>query len=104
MKLLYLHDENVNLLSLTKFSPTIINIVHPLVMMLVLNPAITKEQHLGQTRVVSSGGSPVASQIIEKLRDKLHPDCELKEGYGLTECPLVARQKKTDVLKKNSVG
>ena len=61
------------------------NIVPPLVMMLALNPAITREDHLEQTRVVSSGGSPVSAQIIEKLKTKLHPDCDLKvNGHNVS--------------------
>ena len=46
-------------------------------MMMALNPNITKE-HLAKTKVISSGGSPLSPQIIEKLKEKVHPDCELK--------------------------
>ena len=54
------------------------NLVPPLVMMLANHPAITKEKHLAGTRVVSSGGSPISSLVLEKLWTKLHPDCEFK--------------------------
>lgn len=63
---------------------------------MALNPNITREHHLAKVKVISSGGSPLSPQIIEKLRAKLSPDCELKEGYGMTECPVVARSKKGD--------
>ena len=85
---------------------------------MALNPNITKE-HLAKTKVISSGGSPLSPQIIEKLKEKVHPDCELKvkesndcsriiyghyqEGYGMTECPLISRGKRGDNVKK-SVG
>ena len=54
------------------------NVVPPLVMMMALSPNITKEQHLTKTKVIASGGSPLSSQVIEKLREKLQSDCELK--------------------------
>ena len=63
--------------SLAKYQPTNFNVVPPLVMMMALNPNITKE-HLAKTKVISSGGSPLSPQIIEKLKEKVHPDCELK--------------------------
>ena len=71
--------------------------------MMALNPNITKEQHLAKVKVISSGGSPLSPQIISKLQSKLSPECELKEGYGMTECPVVARSKKGD-LPGQSVG
>ena len=54
------------------------NVVPPLVMMMALSPNITKEQHLSKVKVIGSGGSPLSSQVIEKLREKINPDCELK--------------------------
>ena len=35
--------------------PTYMNVVPPLVMMLALNPIITKEKHLAKCEVISSG-------------------------------------------------
>ena len=64
--------------SLAKHQPTHFNVVPPLVMMMALNPNITKEQHLAKVKVISSGGSPLSSQIVEKLMTKVSPDCELK--------------------------
>ena len=54
------------------------NVVPPLVMMMALSPNITKEHHMGKVKVIGSGGSPLSSQVIEKLREKVNPDCELK--------------------------
>ena len=54
------------------------NVVPPLVMMMALSPNITKEHHLNKVKVIGSGGSPLSSQVIEKLRGKLQHDCELK--------------------------
>lgn len=73
--------------SLSTFQPTYLTLVPPLVMMLAMHPAITRE-HLTGTRVISSGGSPISASIIDKLREKIHPDCEIKvrhEGdYDMT--------------------
>jgi len=88
---------------LEKHQPFFMNLVPPLVMMLANHPAITKEKHLAGTRVVSSGGSPISSLVLEKLWTKLHPDCEFKEGYGMTECPIIARTQKGG-RKPNSCG
>ena len=54
------------------------NVVPPLVMMMALSPNITKEQHLAKVKVIGSGGSPLSSQVIDKLREKVNSDCELK--------------------------
>eukprot|EP00092_Neocalanus_flemingeri_P018391 GFUD01019904.1.p1 GENE.GFUD01019904.1~~GFUD01019904.1.p1 ORF type:complete len:566 (-),score=147.84 GFUD01019904.1:456-2153(-) len=78
--------------TLEKYKPTHMNIVPPLVTMLALSPAITRDKHLSRVKLVSSGGSPVSTQILNKLRDKMSPNqCELKEGYGMTEAPVVTR-------------
>ena len=78
--------------SLAKYQPTHLNIVPPLVMMLAMHPAITRDTHLCRAQCISSGGSPISSVIINKLKEKLSPlSCELKEGYGMTEAPLVCR-------------
>ena len=52
--------------------------VPPLVTMMAVHPNITGEQHLAKVKVISSGGSPLSSQIVEKLMTKVSPDCELK--------------------------
>ena len=54
------------------------NVVPPLVMMMALSPNITKEHHLSKVKIIASGGSPLSSQVIDKLREKVNPDCELK--------------------------
>ena len=54
------------------------NVVPPLVMMMALSPNITREHHLGKVKVIASGGSPLSSQVIDKLKEKVNPDCELK--------------------------
>ena len=46
-------------------------------MMLAMNPAVTRE-HLAGTRVISSGGSPVSTSILDKLREKMKPDSLIK--------------------------
>ena len=71
--------------SLAKHQPTHFNVVPPLVTMIAVNPNITGEQHLAKVKVISSGGSPLNPQIIEKLRAKTAPDCELKVGGVATE-------------------
>jgi len=71
--------------------PTYMNLVPPLVMMLALNPIITKEKHLAKCEVISSGGSPISTQILQKLKQKCPEDCELKDGYAMTEVPLITR-------------
>ena len=58
--------------------------VPPLVTMLAMSPQVSPAQLAG-TRVISSGGSPLNPQIIEKLRAKTAPDCELKVGGVATE-------------------
>ena len=45
---------------------------------MALSPSITKEHPLNKVKVIGSGGSPLSSQVIEKLRGKLQPYCELK--------------------------
>ena len=49
------------------------------------------------------GGSPISPQILTKLKEKLPEDSQLKEGYGMTECPLVTRTKKSE-SKLGSAG
>ena len=71
--------------SLAKHKPTHMNVVPPLVMMMALSPNITKEQHLAKAKIIASGGSPLSSQVIDKLREKLNPDCELKVGRQVTD-------------------
>ena len=73
--------------------------VPPLVTMLALHPAVTAA-HLASTRVVSSGGAPISSSILDKLRGKIRPDCEIKEGYGMTKCPILTRTKKSQEASK----
>ena len=46
-------------------------------MMLAMSPLVTPA-HLAGTRVISSGGSPISSSILDKLRGKTHEDCEIK--------------------------
>ena len=50
-----------------------------------------------------SGGSPISSQILKKLKEKCPEDCELKDGYGMTEVPLITRTKK-EGSKPGSAG
>jgi len=92
--------------SLEKYQPTHLNIVPPLVMMLAMHPAITRDKHLCRAKCIASGGSPISPMIINKLKEKLHPiECELKEGYGMTEAPLVCRSTKDRPEdKRASVG
>ena len=45
--------------------------------MLAMSPLVTPA-HLAGTRVISSGGSPISSSILDKLRGKTHEDCEIK--------------------------
>ena len=37
------------------------------------------------------GGSPISTQILQKLKQKCPEDCELKDGYAMTEVPLITR-------------
>merc|ERR1719507_803022 len=71
--------------------------------MLALNPIITKEKHLAKCEVISSGGSPISTQILQKLKQKCPADCELKDGYGMTEVPLITRTKQ-EGSKPGSAG
>jgi len=92
--------------TMEKYQPTVMNLVPPLVAMLALSPAITRDKHLSGAKVISSGGSPISAQIISKLREKMSPiQCELKEGYGMTEAPVVTRTT-IDIpeSKRGSVG
>ena len=85
--------------SLAAYQPYYLTVVPPLVTMLALHPAVTAA-HLASTRVVSSGGAPISSSILDKLRGKIRPDCEIKEGYGMTECPILTRTKKSQEASK----
>ena len=85
--------------SLAAYQPYYLTVVPPLVTMLALHPAVTAA-HLASTRVVSSGGAPISSSILDKLRGKIRPDCEIKEGYGMTECPILTRTKKSQEPSK----
>eukprot|EP00091_Calanus_sinicus_P003250 TRINITY_DN13412_c0_g1_i1.p1 TRINITY_DN13412_c0_g1~~TRINITY_DN13412_c0_g1_i1.p1 ORF type:complete len:201 (+),score=35.78 TRINITY_DN13412_c0_g1_i1:620-1222(+) len=53
---------------LEKYQPTVMNVVPPLVMMLANHPAITRDKHLCRAKCISSGGSPISSIIINKLK------------------------------------
>ena len=85
--------------SLAAYQPYYLTVVPPLVTMLALHPAVTVA-HLASTRVVSSGGAPISASILDKLRGKIRPDCEIKEGYGMTECPILTRTKKSQEASK----
>ena len=64
--------------SLAKYQPTHFNLVPPLVTMMALSPAITRDLHLAKVKVIVSGGSALGPEVIERLRSKTGEDCELK--------------------------
>ena len=49
------------------------------------------------------GGSPISTQILKKLKEKCPEGCELKEGYAMTEAPILARTKE-EGSKPGSTG
>ena len=49
------------------------------------------------------GGSPISTQILQKLKQKCPEDCELKDGYAMTEVPLITRTKQ-EGSKPGSAG
>ena len=52
-------------------------LVPPLVTMLAMSPQVSRAQLAG-TRVISSGGSPISASVLDKLREKTRPDCDIK--------------------------
>ena len=62
-----------------------------------MNPLVRREVHLARARCISSGGSPLtsqvprcsgpscSSQVVAAMRAKAGESVEMKEGYGMTE-------------------
>ena len=71
------NSKLLSICSLTSFQPTYLTLVPPLVTMLAMSPQVSPAQLAG-TRVISSGGSPISASVLDKLREKTRPDCDIK--------------------------
>ena len=61
------------------------------------------DNHLKNLETLGSGGAPLSTHIMQRLKMKIHPrEIVIKEGYGMTECPLITRS--PGIPKVGSVG
>ena len=89
--------------ALEQHKPSAMNLVPPLISFIVQNPAITRDNHLSNVIQIGSGGAPLSNQVMHMLQQKMAPrEIIIKEGYGMTECPLITRS--PAVPKHRSVG
>jgi len=87
---------------LANYKPHVLNIVPPLLSFIALNPNITREEHLSGVHTIGCGGAPIPKKVLDAISNKLQgQEVAIKEGYGMTECPLVSR---TKVFTPGSVG
>ena len=89
--------------ALEQHKPSGMNLVPPLISFIAQNPAITRDNHLSNATYIGSGGAPLSNHLIKMLKDKMAPrEILIKEGYGMTECPLIARS--PAIPKHGSIG
>ncbi|KAK9738596.1 AMP-binding enzyme C-terminal domain [Popillia japonica] len=72
------------IMSLEKYSPTILMLVPPMIIFLSTHPGV-KSDYLSSLRIVTSGAAPLGALDEEKLRQKVGNHLNVIQGYGLSE-------------------
>lgn len=78
---------NEFLKNVKKESITHVYVAPPIVLYLAKNPSMTRE-HLSSLRMVTSGGAPLAPDLIRTVYDRLK--IPVRQAFGLTESTAVA--------------
>ncbi|CAB3363097.1 Hypothetical predicted protein [Cloeon dipterum] len=74
----------------TKYKPSVLALVPPLVMYLTQSELVTSSD-LSRVRFISCGAAPATKSLIEQFMIKANcPDLDFREGYGLTETSCAA--------------
>lgn len=72
-----------------KYKITVAIVVPPILVYLVKNQEMLAKYDLSSLRILMTGAAPLREDTMKSIQ-AIFPKCVTRQGYGMTECPLIS--------------